>query len=504
MGWPVDDIELDLGTELNSSYNLSDALLFPSLTTFKQEAPSPTNTELPVSANRPSTSPLLERPPINTNHSDNSGVNSDVSLQQLLQEGQDGFLLDRRPADADEPLMSCGDSRFQYVLAAATSIATKCNEDTLTYLNQGQSYEIRLKKLGDLSAYRGKILKSIIRICFHERRLQYMEREQMSQWQSSHPGERLVEVDLPLSYGLCHVAQPQSHGTLNTVEVMWDPMKEVGVYVKVNCISTEFTAKKHGGEKGVPFRIQVETYLSNGECDKPLHVAMCQIKVFKLKGADRKHKQDREKIMRRPPSEQEKYQPSYDCTVLNDVPCAGIISTRSSPSPEPINVLNSSPLQTCAEEIMMDPFLKDASPPHLSHWLQSHRFGSLQQALTNFSGHDVLCLSREDLIQICGVADGIRLYNALHSRPPAPTLTCYVCTESGGPFHALYLYSCTQIEFAQKLDALAGIGRYAGLYIQGPGGILVTLTDEVVANLPQDSLYKIEKQNDRLILKNFY
>lgn len=51
------------------------------------------------------------------------------------------------------------DYRFQYVLAAATSIATKQNEDTLTYLNQGQSYEIKLKKLGDLSLYRGKLLK---------------------------------------------------------------------------------------------------------------------------------------------------------------------------------------------------------------------------------------------------------------------------------------------------------------------------------------------------------
>lgn len=54
------------------------------------------------------------------------------------------------------------DCRFQYVLAAATSIATKVNEETLTYLNQGQSYEIKLKKLGDLSAYRGKILKVLM------------------------------------------------------------------------------------------------------------------------------------------------------------------------------------------------------------------------------------------------------------------------------------------------------------------------------------------------------
>lgn len=53
----------------------------------------------------------------------------------------------------------CCNQRFQYVLAAATSIATKSNEETITYLNQGQSYEIKLKKLGDLSAYRGKLLR---------------------------------------------------------------------------------------------------------------------------------------------------------------------------------------------------------------------------------------------------------------------------------------------------------------------------------------------------------
>lgn len=120
---------------------------------------------------------------------------------------------------------------------------------------------------------------------------------------------------MPLSFG-CHPSQSANPNEINKVEVMWDPMKEVGVYIKVNCISTEFTPKKHGGEKGVPFRIQVETFLDG----KPVHGAMCQIKVFKLKGADRKHKQDREKIQKRPVSEQEKFQPSYECTILNDLP----------------------------------------------------------------------------------------------------------------------------------------------------------------------------------------
>lgn len=179
-------------------------------------------------------------------------------------------------------------SRFQYVLAAATSIATKSNEETLTYLNQGQSYEIKLKKLGDLSAYRGKIMRSVVKICFHERRLQYMEREQICIWQASRPGERILDIDIPLSYGLIHVNQS---ALLNTAEILWDPMKEVGVYIKVNCISTEFTPKKHGGEKGVPFRIQIETYFENGQNSsngpdggslRPVHAAACQIKVSSL------------------------------------------------------------------------------------------------------------------------------------------------------------------------------------------------------------------------------
>ncbi|GBP44778.1 Alpha-globin transcription factor CP2 [Eumeta japonica] len=144
----------------------------------------------------------------------------------------DGLLSTPPAAPCPEPCFK-DDMRFQYVLAAATSIATKTNEETLTYLNQGQPYEIKLKKLGDLSQYKGKILKSVIKICFHERRLQYMEREQMAQWHQERPGERIVEVDIPLSYGVTRVVQAPAPHLLNAVEVFWDPTKDVGVYVKV-------------------------------------------------------------------------------------------------------------------------------------------------------------------------------------------------------------------------------------------------------------------------------
>lgn len=73
--------------------------------------------------------------------------------------------------------------------------------------------------------------QSTIRLCFHERRLQYTEREQIDAWQKARPGEKLLEVDVPLSYGVTKVLQQNI--VSNVVEFTWDPTKEVGVYIKV-------------------------------------------------------------------------------------------------------------------------------------------------------------------------------------------------------------------------------------------------------------------------------
>ncbi|XP_070069310.1 upstream-binding protein 1 isoform X4 [Drosophila takahashii] len=534
------------------------------------------------------------------------------------------------------------DHKFQYILAAATSIATKNNEETLTYLNQGQSYEIKLKKIGDLSLYRDKILKSVIKICFHERRLQFMEREQMQQWQQSRPGERIIEVDVPLSYGLCHVSQPLSSGSLNTVEIFWDPLKEVGVYIKVNCISTEFTPKKHGGEKGVPFRLQIETYIENtnsanttgssgsntsggasgnsnasgnsgstapasperspnggNNAKQAVHAAACQIKVFKLKGADRKHKQDREKIQKRPQSEQEKFQPSYECTIMNDIsldlvmpatttgcyspeymklwpnspvhipkydgmlpfaPSAASPATSSSPiAINSVTSTNSPTLKLMDATNMVSPqhvpadiddynqnIMPESTPSQVTQWLTNHRLTSYLSTFAHFSGADIMRMSKEDLIQICGLADGIRMFNILRAKTIAPRLTLYASLD-GCSYNAIYLLSNTAKELQQKLFKMPGFyefmakasaqengagggaaaaaaalfnnwgmhSKYSGsgsnifndankscVYISGPSGILVTVTDEVLNNEIKDgSLYALEVQAGKVILK---
>ncbi|XP_036330282.1 uncharacterized protein DDB_G0283357 isoform X2 [Rhagoletis pomonella] len=362
------------------------------------------------------------------------------------------------------------DHKFQYILAAATSIATKNNEETLTYLNQGQSYEIKLKKIGDLSFYRDKILK-----------------------------------------------------------------------------------------------------------------------VFKLKGADRKHKQDREKIQRRPQAEQEKFQPSYECTIMNDIPLELITSTTSgSFSPEylkiwpnsPVHipkydgilpytggspVTNTNPIAINSVTSTNSPTLKlmdgnmvspqqsttpdmddyainilpESTPSQVAQWLNHHRLTSYLSTFAHFSGSDIMRMSKEDLIQICGLADGIRMFNILRAKAIAPRLTLYVSMD-GSSYNAIYLVSNTSRELMQKLCKMPGFyemiangttngtmengtiysnwsmhSKYSGsgsnifsdssknfIFLAGPSGVHVNVTDEVLNNEVKDgSLYTLEVQNGQVVMK---
>lgn len=423
---------------------------------------------------------------------------------------------------------------FQYVMCAATSPAVKLHDETLTYLNQGQSYEIRMldnRKMGDMPEITGKLVKSIIRVVFHDRRLQYTEHQQLEGWKWNRPGDRLLDLDIPMSVGIIDTRTNPSQ--LNAVEFLWDPAKRTSAFIQVHCISTEFTPRKHGGEKGVPFRIQVDTFKQNenGEYTDHLHSASCQIKVFKPKGADRKQKTDREKMEKRTAHEKEKYQPSYDTTILTecspwpDTPTAYVNNspstapTFSSPQQSTCSVPDSNSSspnhqgdgvsQTSSEQLQ-----PSATTQETQQWLLKNRFSSYTRLFSNFSGADLLKLTKEDLVQICGAADGIRLYNSLKSRSVRPRLTIYVCQEqpsstllpgrqqaagSGGEngsgtayvYHAIYLEEMVASEVARKLALVFNIPFHQinQVYRQGPTGIHILVSDQMVQNFQDESCF---------------
>ncbi|KAM6934611.1 transcription factor CP2-like protein 1 [Xenentodon cancila] len=413
-------------------------------------------------------------------------------------------------------------SRFQYVLCAATSPAVRQQEESLTYLNQGQSYEIRLlcRKLVEYTDISSKYVKSTVRVVFHDRRLQYMEHQQLEGWRWNRPGDRILDIDIPLSVGILEPRSDPLH--LSTIEFLWDSTKNASVFIQVNCISTEFTPRKHGGEKGVPFRIQVDTFIANqlGEHTEHVHSASCQVKVFKLKGADRKLKTDREKMEKKSPHDREKYQPSNDTTLLKECSpwpdASNLINRSTSGTPSPVHLGppspctftdgNSSPNQQ--REVLTagcsDLLLPSSSPQDTQQWLHRHRFSPFSRLFSSFSGADLLRMSRDDLIQICGPADGIRLFNTLKGRCIQPRLTIYVCQQQsrnqppvkpggGDIYHALYLEELTLMGLSEKIAMLFSITpqQITHIYRQKSTGIHILVSDEMVKNFREEASFII-------------
>ena len=76
---------------------------------------------------------------------------------------------------------------------------------------------------------------------------------------------------------------------LNCSEFSWSGTRDCLAFIKVNCISTEFTQKKHGGEKGAGFRLQVDVFkeepsfsslqYTSQHC---LQACSCQIRIFRV------------------------------------------------------------------------------------------------------------------------------------------------------------------------------------------------------------------------------
>jgi len=271
-----------------------------------------------------------------------------------------------------------------------------------------------------------------------------------------------------------------------------------------------------------------------------VHAAACILQVFKLKGADRKHKQDREKVQKRTPMEQEKYSQQYECTVLTDLsvdsiyipPSRGISPIQSDneslnsvakatvkasslpPSTAANRVDDSSAIPTSVARVGVgvvpvnwvapsQPLSEtktwkrvlpgNANPDTVATWLAYHRYNEHLKTFQNCDAQDLLRFAKSELVQIVGPIDGIRLYNDLHLTPVSPRLVLYIAQKDDSIFNPILLREVTTLELGKTLASTFKIlEKYTMKIIaSGPNKIPVRMTDEYLRYQDAESAYLV-------------
>ena len=361
---------IDSDTASVSSLNPNFSQTLPNTQNLGQTAPLMIQNQ-PMYQNLPNLNP---NEPIPGNFATPMSVTEDLAAT-LKPESLNSTSFFRSISDQDQ-------NPFEVTLKAQTSPACKKHEETLTYLNQGQSYEVNLRRHEDLENLFRNIpnhqktssLLVCMRVVFHERRLQFSNQQHWQAWSERqrqlsndkiHEGsrfgdnnrfsenfngqttvkklkntgrldnsrdnlDRVLRIDIPVSVNV--EKAEHSRNELNSATFVWDSSKPANVHVVVQCISTEFTQKGRGGEKGVPFRLHLDVYpypFTNNPKRSPdnleisqklFYSCSCQIKVFKPKGADRKWKTDSDRMSKKTTLEKSKFRPGLNYTPMVKCP----------------------------------------------------------------------------------------------------------------------------------------------------------------------------------------
>lgn len=175
--------------------------------------------------------------------------------------------------------------RFESVLEAPTAAAQRIDECSLTYLNKSQLYGITIN---DHEKYDGD-LQSSIRITFYDESHRRMAGTYWSFWLSQQPNPKIaksIQLDKTASSNITNC--DDSTKSFDSVQFKWNGLKGCKIYVKFNCLSTDFSRVK--GVKGIPLKVQIITKA----VDSPTFIesCFCKIKLFRDKGAERKNKDD--------------------------------------------------------------------------------------------------------------------------------------------------------------------------------------------------------------------
>ncbi|XP_072890779.1 grainyhead-like protein 3 homolog isoform X2 [Hemitrygon akajei] len=188
---------------------------------------------------------------------------------------------------------------FEYMLEAPKSVNQKLGEESLGYLNKGQFYPVTLRAVESDKCLQSQPTKvrSMVMAVFDNGKSQ---EDQLKYWKHWHSRQHTAKQRI-----IDFADYKESNSTISCVEevafnalsFVWNTSKEAKVHIGINCLSTDFSTQK--GVKGLPLNLQIDTYDCESKSDKPIHRAVCQIKIFVDKGAERKMRDEERKQSKR-------------------------------------------------------------------------------------------------------------------------------------------------------------------------------------------------------------
>ncbi|XP_034144301.1 grainyhead-like protein 3 homolog [Esox lucius] len=185
-------------------------------------------------------------------------------------------------------------SDFQFVLGAPQPNQDKPAELPPVYLNRGQFYPISL--VGSTASLSCDKVKTVVMVVFENDKSTETQLSYWSQWHARQPTAKQRVIDVADHEGVFCGIQVEEVA-FNALSFVWNPSEEGKVFVRINCLSTDFSSQK--GVKGLPLILQIDTYDFSAGTNRLIHRAACQAKIFSDKGAERKMKdEDRRRSQR--------------------------------------------------------------------------------------------------------------------------------------------------------------------------------------------------------------
>eukprot|EP00038_Savillea_parva_P011085 m.194983 g.194983 ORF g.194983 m.194983 type:complete len:632 (+) comp19351_c0_seq1:88-1983(+) len=352
--------------------------------------------------------------------------------------------------------------RVVCVLDAPTSPSQRITEDTVTYLNQAQTYSMRL------TAAPGRYTTAFSMRLSNGKSITELE-PQYSSWLAANPKRNVLEIDRLASTGIKDVRMLPTQGTMM---FSWDCAEGQSAVAsfRVNCLSTDFAPHRRGGEKGAFLRLQLDTADQARGDHAGIDSSTCIVKIFKG-GADRRLKMDQDKLKKHADDEKDllQFQGSKLQTALVASNCGAVLPMHCfygdgcdvkrevdvhggsapmfaacktepirMPSPHDVSSARNDAYREGHAEVMGRTLSSDldsrrrAPRPRVALriteastcadvqlWLKENHFSEHLSAFSNYNGHLLLKLDKSDFVAICSPAEGIRLYATLrHGREP--------------------------------------------------------------------------------------